>query len=359
MMPMQRLLFNVQDFRKNILRTYSSWRDFEYKLISSQEESNEDKLKMMVHVDEILMDEIALLDIIIPHVKESDVDAALPIFYAIMRRRAHEVKASDDPEQPELIWYSRDSDSQLVIALGDMAVNIFDKVTKDQNLWLLCLETEQLHILRILNKLLDAMPWTQPAAAVYLRLCALADPARLSDDVRKKLAELMVAYYNLSRDEIKDIRPVLLAISSCQDLDADMFSFGIAGILERSAKLPQADIEQIHDELRGALAAVAKYFGRPDAAALADCLSQNVSDWYFFWRLCCACVELAKVDNSVFTPAIVGALERVSFLYPGGDIWRKRDIQNSMKVLREVTGLPTHPEVVPAADSQSSSAADS
>jgi len=66
---------------------------------------------MMVHADEILTDETSLPDIISPCVTESDPYAALPAFYAIMQRRAHEVKDSGDPDRPDLIWYSVDSDS--------------------------------------------------------------------------------------------------------------------------------------------------------------------------------------------------------------------------------------------------------
>lgn len=182
--------------------TFGGWRDLEYFLVRSQDEEDKDKLNMMVHADEILTDETSLPDIISPCITESDPDAALPAFYAIMQRRAHETKPSDGQDQPELIWYWVDSDHQLVIALGDMAVNMFAGVTNADNYYG-NEEVEQLHILKILDKLLDAVPRTQPAAAVYLRLCALADLARLSDDVRKKLAELMVAYYYLSQDETK------------------------------------------------------------------------------------------------------------------------------------------------------------
>jgi len=154
---------------------------------------------------------------------------------------------------------------------------------------------------------------------------------------------------------------MLSAISSCQDLDPFKFSRGVYFILEHSAELPRAEFEEIHDELRDALAAVAEYFGRPDAAALADRLTWALAGWYAFWRLSDACVELAKVDNSLFTPAIVDTLEQFSSRCPDTHEFQSErdDIQNSMKTLREVTGLPTHPEAVPAANSQSSSVADS
>jgi len=326
----------------------------EYFLVRAQAEKDEGKLKMMVHADEILTDETSLPDIISPCVTESDLDAPLPAFYAVMQRRAHETKPSDDQDQPELIWYKVDSDGQLVIALGGMAVNMFARVTNadgyydDRN-------AEQLHILNILDKLLDAMPWTQPGAAVYLRLCALADPARLSDDVRKKLAGLMVAYYYRFEDVIQDIRPMLSAISSFKDLDPRKFSRGVADILVHSALL-RAEFEGIHDELRGALAAVAEYFGRPDAVALVDRMTRG-GGWYYFWELSNACVALAKVDNSLFTLAIVDSLWRFSTLWSDG-YW-KENTQNTLKTLREVTGLPPHPYVVPAADSQPSSTTNS
>jgi len=113
----------------------------------------------------------------------------------------------------------------------------------------------------------------------------------------------------------------------------------------------------IHNELRGALAAVEEYFGRPDAAALADRLTQG-HNWFYFQVLTYACIQLAKVDHGVFTPEIVNALGLFSLLCPDGNSWNE-DICYHMKALRELTGLPPHPEVAPAADSQSASATDS
>jgi len=306
---------------------------------------------MMVHADEILTDETSLPDIISPCVTESHLAAALPAFYAIMQRRAHETKHSEDPNQPELIWYRVDSDGQLVVALGDMAVNMFARVTSAERHYRVR-EAEQLRILKILDKLLDVMPGTQPAAAVCLRMCALADPARLSDDVQKKLAELIVGNYYRFHDYIKDIRPMLSAISLCQDLDPDKFSDRVADILYHSAELPRADFEGVHNELRRALAAVAEYFGRPDTAALADRLTHKFLGWYTFQRLSDACVELAKVDNSLFTPAIVDTLEQFSSRCPDTDD-DIEGIRDTMKTLRELTLAwpPLHLEVVPAADS--------
>jgi len=238
-----------------------------------------------------------------------------------------------------------------IIALGDITVGIFAKGTSADGVSMS--EAEQLHILKILDKLLFGMPRTQPAAAVYLRLCAPADPAHLSEDVRKKLAELIVGYYYKFEDDIKDIRQMLSAISSFKDLDPREFSDGIANILKHLAKLPQANFEGIHNELRGALATVAGYFGRPNPPS-----SLASFGWGHFSDLSNACVALARVDNSLFSPEIIDSLGRFSFLCPDDDGW-KRTIQNSIQALREVTGVPPHPEAVPAVNSQSSSAADS
>jgi len=146
---------------------------------------------------------------------------------------------------------------------------------------------------------------------------------------------------------------MLLAISSCQHLNPDSFSSSVGKILEHPAKLPQADFEGIHNELRGALATVAGYFGRPNPPS-----SLASFGWGHFSDLSNACVALARVDNSLFSPEIIDSLGRFSFLCPDDDGW-KRTIQNSIQALREVTGLPPHPEAVPAVNSQSSSAADS
>jgi len=338
-----------QSFRAN-MPTFSGWRDLEYFLVRSQAEMDKDKLKMMVHADEILTDETSLPDIISPCLTESDPVAALPAFYAIMQRRAHETKPLEDSNQPELFWYKVDSDAQLVVALGDMAVSMFARATSadiENN----DRRAEQLHILEILDKLLDAMPWPQPGATVYRRLCALADLARLSDDVQKKFAELLVTYYSRAfEDDINlDIRPVLSAISSCQYLDSVKFSLGVAYILRHSATLPRAELEMIHNELQEALAAIAEYFACPDAATLAERLTQG-DDWLSFWYLCYECVELAKVNKGLFSPEIVNALERFSLLCPDHH-YRNEAIHNQMKTLHEMTGQLPHPEVIPAADS--------
>jgi len=150
---------------------------------------------------------------------------------------------------------------------------------------------------------------------------------------------------------------MLSAISSCQDLDSDKFSWGVYHILDHSAKLPRAEFEGIHDELRGALAAVAEYFGRPDAVALADRMTRG-GGWYYFSELSNACVALGQMDEGLFAPEIVDALERFSLLCPDTDDERD-DIRDRMKTLRELTGLLPHPEVVPAADSQPSSTTNS
>jgi len=480
----QRLPLSLKDFRRNMLRTYSSWRDFEYFFITSRGEDNEDKFHMMVHADEILMDESSLLDIIIPYVKESNLDTALPTFYAIMQRRAHETRPSGSRDWPDLVWY-KGSNSQLVATLADMAISMLTRVKSGEHsefepdaeqahilrilqslsrampdtqfsvvlhdmwslvdvAWLqsegpimvlldmtvhwfvrpgtdshreavklhvsenlerlfkamsdtqsatvidrLCSlldvmgrsrnpiitlgdmtvdifdriasadgyfrqETEQLCILRILDRLLSVMPRTGPAAAVYLRLWAQADAGRLSDDMRKKLAELIVVYYPLFKDHIEDIRPILSAISSLKDLDPDKFSWGVFCILDHSAKLPE--FEEIHDELRGVLAAVARYFSRPNAMALADRLNQALLGWGCFYSLTDACVELAKADSGLFTPRIVAALEQFSLLLPDQEYFQE-STRDKMKILLQLTGQG--PSEVIAADLPSASGTDS
>jgi len=201
------------------------------------------------------------------------------------------------------------------------------------------------------------MPETQPAAAVYLRLCALADPARQSDNVRKKLAELIVAYHGLFGDLIKDIRPMLSAISSFKDLDSVKFSLGVYWIFERSAKLPRAEFEIIHNELQEAVAAIAEYFGQPNAATLAGHLTQ-AGGWYWFRRLSFACVEFAEVDKGLFSPGFVEILERFSLLCPDtyDDIDGPRDF---MRTLRELTGQSPHIEVISGPGSGPTSRPDS
>jgi len=322
--------------------------------VRSQAEKDKDKLEMMVHADEVLTDETSLPQIINPCVTESDLDAALPAFYAIMRRRAHETKSSDDSDQPELIWYQVDSDGQLVVALGDMAVNMFARVPNSDRYVGVRPEADRLHILRILENLLDVMPDTQPAAAVYLRLCALADPACLSDCVWKKLAEVVVLCYHQFEANIKDIRPILSAVSSCQDLNPRKFSIGVSRLLENAAKLPRSEFEQIHDELQGALAVVVEYFGPPNAATVAD---RMIDDWWYsLSRLSCACVELAKLDQGLFAPEFIDVLGQFSLLCP--DAYWNWAIRDNLETLRELTGLLPHPEVIPAADLEPVSRAD-
>jgi len=222
----------------------------------------------------------------------------------------------------------------IALMLGDLTVDTYVKGTSANEVSIS--EAEQLHILQILAQLLDTMPWTQPSAAVYLRLCALADPARLSDDVRKKLAELIMGHYYQFKDNIKDIRPMLSAISSYKDLDLDKFSGGVAYILRQCATLPRAEFEGIHDKLRGALAAVAEYFGRPDAATLADHMTQDLFGWHSFLRLSEACTEIANVDKGLLSPEIVDVLERFSLLCPNTH-WRVGEVRDNMKILCQLT----------------------
>jgi len=492
-MPFRRPLLGLKDFHGNVLRTYSSWRNFEYMLVSSQQESHEDKLHMMVHADEILMDESSLLDVIIPYVKGSNLDTALPTFYAIMQRRAHETRASGDRDWPDLVWYNG-SNTQLVTTLGDMTVDMFTRVTNGEcsdlepdveqahilrilrnlcramphtqssvvlnRVWSLvdgarlsessivalvdmtvdwvvrnktadtsyslreaeelrvsgnleklfrtmsdtrsagvfsrlcslldaegrsrspiialgdmtvdiCIrgtssdgsslpEAEQIRILKILDTLLGAMPRTQSGAAVYLRLCALADAAhRLSDDVRKRSAGMIVAYYPFFEHVIGDIRPMLLAISSFKIFDPDRFSWGVYQILEHSATLPQAKFDQIRHELQGAITVVAEYFGRPDAMILADLLTRAYS-WDCFHLLSGACVKLAQADVGLFSPEIVDVLEQFSLLFPYSTGDRgDQGLRNNMKMLRELTGQPTQSEATSAADLPPASGTDS
>lgn len=224
-----------------------------------------------------------------------------------------------------------------------MALNMFAKVTRVDSYFRR--EAEQLCILKITDKLLIAMPRTRPGAEIYLRVYALEYAEDLSDNVWRKSAELMVAYYPDFEDYIQDIRPAISAISACQCLNSNTFSWSVAPILYRSAKLPQVEYKRIRKELHGALAAIAQYFSRPDVVALADHLTQN-DDWICFRWLSEASVELAKVHKDVFlqVPEIVDALERVSSMCPNDEQWKER-IQNNLKTLRELTGLQSHPYV--------------
>jgi len=180
---------------------------------------------------------------------------------------------------------------------------------------------------------------------------------RLFDDVQKKLAELIMHYYYQFEDDIKDIRPMLSAISSFKDLDPGKFSWGVSRILNHSAYLSRAEFEEIHNELQGALTVVAGYFGQQDAAPLANRLTRG-DGWDGFWSLSYTCIKLAEVDKGLFSPEIVDSLEHFLLLCPYHNYWNQ-GLRENMKALRELTGLPPHPEVAPAADSQSSSATDS
>jgi len=349
------LPLSTQSFHANMPK-FSSWRDFEYFFVRSQAEEDKDKLKMMVHADEILTDETSLPDIISPCVTQSDSDSALPAFYAIMQRRAHDWKHSGESNQPELIWYQVDSDAQLVIALGDMTISMFTRISSS-NMYFGDEQVHQLHILRILDKLLSAMPNTQGGAAVYFRLCDLADTANLSNHVREKIAELKVASFPDFEDHIEDYRPVLSAVSLCKDLDPERFSTAVISILKGCAKLPRTDFAVIHDELQEALAAIVEYYRRRDAQTLADLLTNAPNGWSNFYGISDACLELVEADALLFTPEMVDDLERFSLLCPSTS-WTYR-IRSSMTALRDrVRQRQNLTDVIPTANDDAASRSD-
>jgi len=224
------LSLSVESFRAS-MPTFGSWRDFEYFLTSSLMEDNEDQLNMMVHVDEILMDESSLLDIMTPFIMKSDLGTALPAFHIIMQRRAHESRLSNDPNRPELLWYPSDRNGQLIDALvgmaGEMLYRLIHADTSPRY------QAEQTYISGILKNLFDALPDAETTTSLYASLCKLAqaDAPGLSDDVQKTLVSVASAYYSRFKGRIEGlIRAWPRTYHSASAYSALYYLVGIAGL---------------------------------------------------------------------------------------------------------------------------------
>lgn len=168
----------------------SNWREFDDSHVRSQKVEADEALAMLVEADAIIRDDFFPSKVVLPCLQASDLSDALPAFYRILEQRAHESDNSKDP--PTLKWYQGEQDGQLVITLGNMCIDIFNRSTPaamqarglDQN-------THNMRILRILESLLNAMPNTSQAGLVYRRLFAFIADADVSLQVRTFIAYLI------------------------------------------------------------------------------------------------------------------------------------------------------------------------
>lgn len=132
----------------------SDWRELDSFCMQTLEDDNKIQMRMLAEADSCVMDESFLSTVVRPCLQQADISEALPTFYKILDRRAH-----DHDEDNTTLWWAAEQDHQAVGTLGHMSIDIFNKVTSSN---MNDKKREQKRILKLVNSLLGAMPRTMP-----------------------------------------------------------------------------------------------------------------------------------------------------------------------------------------------------
>jgi len=195
----------------------TNWRDFDsYSVRSLKEEES----SWLLEADATIQYDSFLEDVVRPCLKASTFDIALSAFHTIAKQKAHHLDHETEPPTPT--WVSDEQDSQLVMAIGHMSLDIFERTTsgatQSEDFQR---EDEQKRILRILNNVIDNMPESQPS--VYCRVLGLLKSAEASKEVRENIAVMIWKYDHAFEIYIQDLQPLLSCVPLCKDLISTRF----------------------------------------------------------------------------------------------------------------------------------------
>lgn len=217
--------------------------------------------------------------------------------------------------------------------LGHMSLDMLDKVAySDMDGDSTDREKQIMHILKLVDSLLRAMPGTM--AAVYSRLVDVWVAPNLSDEQRECIA-LLVSKYSKNTNSAYPIHPKLVAqptqstmaavrrmltrlqiarreLSTRQFLSYIYFAFNCAD------DLPPSDFAQARETIQGMLAALAKYFTPSGTESASQEISQ-AKEWTNVAGILRQCAQLANVDASLFTKDVVNAFARCAAQCPPDD----------------------------------------
>ncbi|EED83552.1 predicted protein [Postia placenta Mad-698-R] len=287
------------------LPALSNWRELDNFCMQTLEDDSETKLQMLVEADSRVMDETFLSTVVRPCLQQANVEEALPAFYKIVDHRAHD---HDQDEEHKPMWWRSEQDYQAVSMLGNMSLDMFDKVA--------CSDMasgdrkKQIgHICELVESLLPAIPRTMPAA--YSRLMDMWAVGNFSDEECVHIALPLVGYYPKLNDVDADtntFRKVLTLFPTARrELSTKPFLRYSYFALDRAADLPPSDFAQVREEIQGALAAVAGYFSPSNMESVAQEISLARA-WFDIHRVFEACARLAENYASLFTQDVVDTL---------------------------------------------------
>ncbi|EED83551.1 predicted protein [Postia placenta Mad-698-R] len=302
----------------------SDWRELDNFCMQTLEDDSKTKLQMLVEADSRVMDETFLSTVVRPCLQQADVREALPAFYEILDHRAHEHGQGNTP-----IWYIREQDHQAVSMLGDMSLDMFEKVASsdmdsgDRN-------EDITRISKLVDSLLGAMPMTMPA--VHSRLMDMWATANLSDEKRVHTALPLVRYYfyvnNVGMDTNTGQKILTLLPIASRELSTKQFLRYSRVAFNHAAGLSPSEFAQVREAIQGALAAVAGYFSPSDMESLAQEISQ-VDAWINVDSIFRACARLAEYDAVILTKDVVDALAGCAARCPQ-DVYLHGYIRSSM-----------------------------
>lgn len=278
---------------------FVDWRDVDSYTVRSRVENPDEKLAMLVEADAVIMDESFLEYVVRPCLQSTDLKAAIPAFYSILQRRAHWSDNSTSP--PSLVWYSTEEDTQPLIIMGHITLDMFARLAP----W----NSHYSCVLQILDSLLYAMPRAQAAVSVYCRLFSLLRRSDLSVEVRSKVifwVYLLCDNVSVRADHIRILTTSARAVG--RDLDPVSHLRVVVTILRFAAKLSPQEFAAIRQEVQDLVEVAIERPHSPvreavGQAALDDrcsCLVHN------FLR---ASVDVASIDASVYSPSIVSILD--------------------------------------------------
>jgi len=304
--------------------------------VRSNPETEGNELAMLAEADATIMDDPFLMGVVKPCLDASNLDAALSAFYSIIEHRSHESDMSTVP--PTQRWHSSEQDNQLIIALGEISLDIFIRITPSTMPDAALRESHHGRIADHLENLLASMTPNPATNAIYYRVFSLLADADVSVRVRFKIAWLVRRYEDKFGVDLENIRTLIACIQECSirnELDISDFLVMSIAVLRLSGRLSRYDLRQIRFGVRSVLAMVIHSFS--SHYIMSSLHRPESSDWSLMNALLYECIHLVQADANLFELHMIDDLERCithfryDFLHANN-----RAVVHSMRTLREL-----------------------
>lgn len=150
---------------------------------------------MLAYADATLKDASILAKAVRSCLQRDDFVAAFQAFYRILQNRGHRVRVGDVNdclEKPPLMeWSPTGQDTQTVIAIGHISLDMFDRITQTSMTQHSAREHTQANILTVVKYVLLDVIMPETETLVFHRLIRLFGTPDLSNLVAAELADVV------------------------------------------------------------------------------------------------------------------------------------------------------------------------